>query len=118
DLDGYLNNFAPDGEFENERGTIKGREAIGAWVGSIMGVDRVSGMRHFLGLPVIRGDAERCTARTYVMIPRRGDDGEISVTMVGTYRDDIVKIDGEWYFQKRSIFMDMTSESHLKRRAE
>ncbi|HEX5369121.1 MAG TPA: nuclear transport factor 2 family protein, partial [Dehalococcoidia bacterium] len=46
DLDGYLNNFAPDGEFENERGTIKGREAIGAWVGSIMGVDRVSGMRH------------------------------------------------------------------------
>lgn len=76
---------------------------------------RRSALRHVMGLPVIRGDGDRCTARTYVMIPRMGEDGEISIPMVGTYRDDIVKIDGEWYFQKRSIFMDMTARSHLER---
>jgi hypothetical protein len=62
-----------------------------------------------MGFPVIRGDGDRCTARTYVIIPRQDKDGEIRIHMVGTYRDDIVKIGGRWYFEKRSVLMDLMS---------
>jgi hypothetical protein len=52
------------------------------------------------------------------MIPRMDEDGEVRIPMVGTYRDDIVKVDGRWYFEKRSIMMDMTSSSHLARQSQ
>jgi uncharacterized protein (TIGR02246 family) len=117
-IEGYLNNFTPDGVFENRRGKIEGREAIREFVAPILEANRTDSrprMRHVMGFPVIRGDGDRATARTYVMIPRLDEDGEIRVPMVGTYRDDIVKVDGQWYFKTRSIMMDMTSQSHLAR---
>ncbi len=118
-IEGYLNNFTPNGVFENRRGKIEGRDAIREFVAPILEANRTASratMRHVMGYPVIRGEGDRCTARTYVIIPRLDEDGEISIPMVGTYRDDIVKVDGRWYFEKRSIFMDMTSKPHLARR--
>jgi ketosteroid isomerase-like protein len=111
-LDGYVNNFAPDGVFESRAGRVEGRDAIRAFVQSIFTANRAgptSLLRHVMGFPVIRGGGDRCTARTYVIIPRRDEDGEIRIPMVGTYRDDIVKIGGRWYFEKRSILMDLMS---------
>lgn len=33
DLEGYVNNFAPDGEFENRRGTwLAGMRSVSGWV--------------------------------------------------------------------------------------
>jgi len=120
-IEGYLNNFTPTGVFENRRGKIEGRDAIREFVAPILEANRTASratMRHVMGFPVIRGDGDRCTARTYVMIPRMDEDGEVRVPMVGTYRDDIVKVDGRWYFEKRSIMMDMTSSSHLARQSQ
>jgi SnoaL-like domain len=118
-LEGYLNNFAPNGVFESSRGKIEGRDAIRDFVAPLLEANRTASratMRHFMGFPVIRGDGDRCTARTYVMIPRMDADGEVRIPTVGTYRDDIVKIDGRWYFEKRSIVMDMTSSPRPQER--
>jgi hypothetical protein len=60
-------------------------------------------------LPVIRGDGQRCTARTYVSIPRMMDSGEISTRLMGTYKDDIVKQDGRWLIEKRIIDLDFVA---------
>jgi len=62
-----------------------------------------------LGLPVIRGDGQRCTSRTYVVIPRHMESGEISTRLVGTYKDDIVKQDGRWLIEKRVIDLDFVA---------
>ncbi len=112
DLDGYVDNFAPDGVFDGSSGRYEGRDAIRAYVGGILAnrpPGTKGGLRHVMGIPSIEGDSERCRAVTYVMIPGQTDDGRIQVRMVGTYTDDIVKIDGRWRFAVRHIRMALTS---------
>jgi uncharacterized protein (TIGR02246 family) len=118
DLDGYVDNFTPDGVFDGGGGRIEGRGAIREYVGGLLanrppGTPR--GLRHIMGVPSIQsggeGDGERCRAQTYVMIPGSTDDGQIRVAMVGMYTDDIVKADGRWRFAVRHIRMALTSPS-------
>jgi hypothetical protein len=121
DLDGYVNNFMPDGVFDGGGGALHGRDEIRAYVGHLIeigeaGPDGPARLRHILGIPSVHGDSERCRARTYVMIPGhrpvQGSDGkEVFVPMVGTYTDDIVKHEGRWRFAKREIRMHLTGPS-------
>ena len=114
DLDGYVDNFAPDGVFDSTSGRFEGRAAIREYVGKLL-ANRAPGststMRHIMGIPTIHGGGERCRAETYVMIPRQTEDGQIAVQMVGTYTDDIVKVDGRWRFAVRHIRMALTNAS-------
>jgi uncharacterized protein (TIGR02246 family) len=114
DLNGYVDNFAPDGVFDGTSGRFEGREAIREYVGKILAnrnPETGSNLRHVMGIPTIHGDSERCRAVTYVVIPRQTDDGRIVVQMVGTYTDDIVKVDGRWRFAVRHIRMALTNTS-------
>src|SRR5690606_33756419 len=112
DLDGYVENFAPDGVFDGSGGRVEGREAIREYVGGLLanrGPGATGTMRHIMGIPRIQGDGERCRAETYVMIPQGTEDGRIRIAMTGTYTDDIVKVDGRWRFAVRHIRMALTS---------
>ena len=114
DLDGYVDNFAPDGVFDSTAGRFEGHEAIRTLVAGILEGGRAgkdSKLRHVMGIPKIEGDGDRCRAETYVMIPGGTDDGEIRVLMTGTYTDDIVKVDGRWRFAVRHIRMALNSAS-------
>jgi uncharacterized protein (TIGR02246 family) len=114
DLDGYVDNFAPDGVFDGGAGRFEGREAIRAYVGKLLenrSPGSASTMRHVMGIPRIHGDGESCRAQTYVMIPGGTEDGQIRIVMTGTYTDDIVKVDGRWRFAVRHIRMALTSAS-------
>ena len=106
DLDGYVDNFAPGGVIEHSAGRCEGQAEIRAWVGGLLGArrpgDTSSPYRHVLGIPLIEGDGERCSARTYVLIPQQRD-GELTLPMVLTYVDSCVKLDGRWRFAKRII---------------
>jgi uncharacterized protein (TIGR02246 family) len=112
DADGYANLFVPDGVVEHSTGSVNGRTEIKAWVEGLEQMGRIgpqSQLKHFLGLPVIGGDSQRCTARTYVMIPRMMESGDISTRLMGAYRDDIVKQDGRWLIEKRVIDLDFVA---------
>jgi uncharacterized protein (TIGR02246 family) len=114
DVDGYAALFLPDGVVEHSAGSVKGRDDIRAWVSGLAKDGRIgpgSQLKHVLALPVIRGDGERCTARTYVMIPRMMESGDISTRLMGTYKDDIVKQDGRWLIEKRIIDLDFVARS-------
>lgn len=114
DLDGYVDNFAPDGVFDSTNGRIEGRQAIREFVGRLLENGRAGKdgtLRHVMGIPRIEADGDRCRAQTYVMIPGRTDDGQVRVMMTGTYTDDIVKVDGAWRFAVRHIRMALTSAS-------
>src|ERR1051325_6495189 len=105
DLDGYVNNFAPNGVlFENHQG----REAIRSYVASLMEQGRAGPLpngdvayRHFVGSPVIDGDAEKAVVHSYLLWVNMGSEPPVSAA--AEYTDDVVKVDGKWYFARRSL---------------
>jgi len=112
DAAGYAALFTLDGVVEHSAGSVRGRAEIQAWVEGLVRETRVgkaSRLKHFMGLPVIRGDGDRATARTYVTIPRHMDSGEIVIRLAGTYFDDCVKQDGAWLIAKRVIDLDFVA---------
>jgi 3-phenylpropionate/cinnamic acid dioxygenase small subunit len=114
DLDGYVDNFLPDGVIEWQNGVANGRKAIRRWVGGLMATGRIGGepafTRHFVNLPyVFDGDGRRCSARSYVIIFRLNTNGGVVVPSVGSYSDTCVKTDAGWRFQKRVIMSDLGS---------
>ncbi len=109
DLDGYVANFTADGVWEGRAGSFVGHDAIRTYVGGLMDAPTRRKMCHVLGTPSIHGDGRRCTAVTYVMIPAQTSDREVTIPLVGVYRDEIVKVDGRWLFAHRIADMELTS---------
>jgi hypothetical protein len=112
DAAGYAGLFTADGVVEHSAGSVSGRAEIQAWIEALVKENRVgklSKLKHIMGLPVIRGDGEAATARTYVTIPRHMDSGEIMIRLAGTYFDDCVKQGGEWLIAKRVIELDFVA---------
>jgi len=105
DLDGYVNNFAPDGVlFEAHRG----REAIRSYVAMLMRERRAGPLpngdvayRHFVGSPVIDGADDRATVHSYLLWVNMGSDPPVSAA--AEYTDQVVKLDGRWFFAARSL---------------
>ena len=113
DAECYARLFAPDGVLEARSHTAHGRAEIQDWVQGLFDENRAgkqSKLKHFLGLPVIRGDGDHATVRTYVTIPKQTESGEIVINMAGTYFDDCVRLDGEWLFAKRTIAIEFTRD--------
>jgi uncharacterized protein (TIGR02246 family) len=109
DLDGYVDNFTPDGVFEGATGRREGRDAIRAYVGGLFdgSSERPRQHRHVLGLPQVQGDSESCTAQTYIMIPSLRQEGHIVFPLAGVYLDEIVKHEGRWRFAHRNVVMHL-----------
>ncbi|MBC2777027.1 nuclear transport factor 2 family protein [Parasphingopyxis marina] len=103
DLDGYVDNFTPDGVFEARSGCYEGRSAIRDMVAHLyeIGQDGPGGNRHILGLPYITGADEGCAAQTYVMIASGA--GDAPVHSVAQYHDRIALSGGRWRFAHRRI---------------
>jgi uncharacterized protein (TIGR02246 family) len=114
DVEGYAGLFAPDGVIEHGAGHCNGQDEIRTWVSGLLEMNHIgpkSGLRHVMGTPIIRGDSEVCTARTYMMIPRQEDNGSVTLPLVGTYLDSCVKLNGRWLFAKRIIQMDLVAKT-------
>jgi hypothetical protein len=105
DIEGFLDNFMPDAVWDHINGPSIGHEAIRARVGYLMERHKVARdpaeLRHFVGLPQIRGDGERCVARTYCVILDYDAGHNIRVPLLGSYEDHCVKVDGRWRFARR-----------------
>jgi hypothetical protein len=105
DLDGYVNNFAPDGVlFEQHRG----REAIRDYVKTLMRQGRAGPLpsgdvayRHFVGSPVIDGAGDQATVHSYLLWVNMGSDPPVSAA--AEYTDEVTKLDGRWYFGSRTL---------------
>jgi ketosteroid isomerase-like protein len=106
DLDGYVNNFAPDGVLFVDH---HGRDAIRAYVAMLMQQGRAGPLpngdvayRHFAGAPTIDGGDGRATVHSYLLWIHMGSDPPISAA--AEYLDECVKLDdGRWYFLSRTL---------------
>ena len=105
DLDGYVENFAPDAIlFEDYRG----RDAIREYVAMLMREGRAGPLpngevayRHFVGSPTIDGADGSATVHSYLLWVNMGTDPPVS--SAGEYVDESVKLDDRWYFQSRVL---------------
>lgn len=105
DLDGYVNNFAPDAVLF---GNHHGRDAIREYVAMLMREGRAGPLpngdvayRHFVGSPTIHGEGDRATVHSYLLWVNMGSEPPVS--SAAEYHDECVKLDGEWYFQSRVL---------------
>jgi ketosteroid isomerase-like protein len=108
DPDAYADNFLEDAILDRSVAEpLEGRAAIREWVAGLIASGHVGGdpatLRHFVALPRIEGEGDRCTAETYCVILDYDPDRNIRSPLVGRYEDVCVKVDGRWRFQHRII---------------
>lgn len=110
----YASTFAEDGVINWARGEIKGRDNIYKFMASGT-YDPTSGVeagkwpaasRHFITNQVIKVNGNTARALTYwFQATNPGADRHTMVLgLFGNYEDELVKIDGRWYFKKRTIY--------------
>jgi len=129
DADGYVGTFAPDGELrlirqEGEEpfaGPFKGHDALRAqWFPDHPGPGtplpefrRFGAMRHVTTNPLIQVDGDTATVELiFIEVVSNGENippgsNPPTIWAMGRYMDDLVKIDGEWYFQRCTIITDL-----------
>jgi hypothetical protein len=110
DPDLYVPTFAEDGVLDYGSGEVQGRAAIKEVIAGMPSPAPVEGMRagaarHNVSNIVIRVDGDSAESRSYWFHysndnpERRGVfDG------FGHYEDQLVRVDGEWLFSKRTIY--------------
>jgi uncharacterized protein (TIGR02246 family) len=110
DPETWTNCFAPDGTYLDRTNRITGRDAIRPFITNIMtegdaGPNPKSTPRlvHLATPPLIQGDADRATALSYWQALTEAKNGSVVIWRVGEFRDQLVKIDGEWLFAERNI---------------
>jgi uncharacterized protein (TIGR02246 family) len=101
DFAAYAQLFAEDGEvLLGAMGRAKGRAEIKELMTSTLAA-RVGSTFHIVSSPRIALDGNHATATVMWSVAVLADDGLARISMVGHHVDELVKLDGRWYFQRR-----------------
>lgn len=122
DAETYASTFAEDGVINWARGEIKGRKAIYEFMSSGTynpASDAEEGKwpaasRHFITNQVIKVEGDKARALTYWFqaTNNTADRRSMVLGLFGHYEDELVKIDGKWYFKKRTIYNEGLEGRH------
>ena len=121
DADTYASTFTPDGVLDYGP-QVKGRDAIKKVVADMakraedQASKDTSGLwpsvgRHNISNIVIKIDGDHATGRAYWFhysnnTPKR----TATLDSFGNYEDEMVKVDGKWYFSKRKIYNEQVKD--------
>ena len=113
DWDAYVETFAPDGERTFASGTSKGRDAIRAAVTKFSeGIGKFyhtadgkpAKLRHIILQSVIRVEGNHAWARSqWLEMANHGEGDQPKIGTYGIYEDEMVKLNGQWFFAKRNV---------------
>ncbi len=122
DAETYASTFAEDGIINWARGEIVGRKAIYEFMASgeynptrdAEKGDWPAASRHFITNQVIRVDGDTARAMTYWFqaTNNTADRRTMVLGLFGHYEDELVKIEGQWYFKKRTIYNEGLEGRH------
>ena len=120
DADGYAAVFTEDGVLDWARGEVKGRAAIREFMASGTydlrkmnfapaqtpdGREWPSTVRHLVTNQVIEINGDTARAISYWMnYGNNADRRKIEWLSFGSWDDEFVKIDGEWFFKRHTIY--------------
>ena len=118
----YASTFAEDGALNWARGEIKGRKALYDFMSSGTynpARDAEKGKwpaasRHFITNQVIKIEGNTARAMTYWFqaTNNTADRRSMVLGLFGHYEDELAKIDGKWYFKKRTIYNEGLEDRH------
>ena len=113
DWDAYVATFAEDGELEFASGTSKGHAAIRKAVTDFAaGIGRFyhtadgkpAKLRHIILQSVIRVEGNHAWARSqWLEMANHGEGDQPKIGTYGIYEDEMVKLNGQWFFAKRNV---------------
>jgi hypothetical protein len=121
DAESYANTFTPDGILDFGAGEIKGRKAIAEFIAAgrkrteearakTPPGQRPSVGRHIISNIVVQIDGDKARGFAYWSHMTSGPDGRGGVDFFGHYEDEMVKVDGQWYFARRRIYNEAIPE--------
>jgi hypothetical protein len=122
DAEAYASTFSEDGVINWARGEIKGRKAIYEFIsseiydptGSAEKGKWPAASRHFITNQVIKVEGNTAKAFTYWFqaTNNTADRRTMVLGLFGHYEDELVRIDGQWYFKKRIIYNEGLEGRH------
>lgn len=121
DPEGYAITFAPGGVLNFGWGDIVGREAIAQFIedgreGTVESRantpegERPSIGRHIISNIVVDVDGDTARSVAYWTHMTSDETGYGTVDFFGHYEDELVKIDGDWYFSRRHVYNEAVEE--------
>jgi hypothetical protein len=119
DADLYVTTFTPDGVLDYGTGDVRGREAIKKVIAGMPGnaaAQETTGLRpaagrHHISNIVLQIDGDRAIGRAYWF--HTGNDNPERRSVLGGfghYEDELVRVNGEWLFSKRTIYNEGVAE--------
>jgi hypothetical protein len=122
DAETYASTFTEDGVIDWARGEVKGRKAIYDFMASgtynpTQDAEKgkwPAASRHFITNQVIKVEGNTAKAVTYWFqaTNNTADRHTMVLGLFGHYEDELVKIDGQWYFKKRTIYNEGLENRH------
>jgi uncharacterized protein (TIGR02246 family) len=108
DFAAYAALFADDGEILlGPMGRAKGRAAIQELMEKTLGAS-VGSTRHVVSGPRVNLNGDTATS-TVIWTVFENEDGKARSTAFGHHHDELVRVDGRWYFKKRKGTVDLPS---------
>lgn len=105
-FDDWVNCFTSDGVFESPvMGTFAGHEALRRFTGQYEASWAGGGVRHMMVNVSFDIDGDTATG-TCGLIYFKVHDGKSEYLLTGGYRDTLRKVDGEWRFTHRKVYID------------
>ena len=116
DPDLYVTTFTEDGILDVGSGQIKGRQAIKDVIARMPQPKATEGMRpavgrHNISNIVIKVEGNKATGRAYWFHYSNDNPKRAGVfDGFGHYEDQLVRVNGQWYFTKRRIYNENRDE--------
>jgi uncharacterized protein (TIGR02246 family) len=107
DFDAYASLFADDAEvLLGPVGRAKGRDNIRSMMESTTGGTPGDSF-HLIGNPIVKLEGDTATSNVTWAVIRSDESGKPLLGMLGHHRDQLVRRDGRWYFQRRAGYVDI-----------
>lgn len=101
-VDKYLGTFTENGELSGFWGSTSGKVNLKEQFPQLLD-SFARGRRHILTNHEIEGDGNQAKMFCYLTVFNRDTNG---MAGSGTFTDEVVKVDGKWYFTKRYLSAD------------
>lgn len=98
--EGLIELFTPDALIEYFGERFTGSQGIRAFAADSRRCEWSAGLQHWSYAVDIRGSGRHCTASSLLLVSHRFG---VSLQMLAQCRDDLVKVDGQWVVERRSV---------------